>query len=509
MLLTAEYRRGYNGVEVLFLALAKLIKGLKLMIGREKEVAELIDLYNRNKAELVAIYGRRRVGKTYLVDETLKNKITFRHAGLSPIEEKGQYTGQPQKKQLQAFYYSLISQGMKKDHCPSDWLEAFFMLEMYLQSIDDGSRQVIFLDELPWMDTPKSGFITGFEAFWNGWACHRNVMVVISGSANSWMEDKLINNHGGLYGRVTYEIKLSPFSLRECELLLKENGISLSRYDIVQSYMILGGIPFYLNYFKRGSSLAQNIDELFFKKGAKLFLEYNRLFSSIFTNPDVVREIVNLLGKRSKGYTRKEIVSLTGIADGGTLSKSLNALIASDFVIKYVPFECGKRDAHYKLVDPFCIFYQRFVENKDFLTEGFWQQNVETQAIVSWRGYAFENVCFNHIPVIKRALGISGVSTKESAWTKTGDNEKGTQIDMLILRKDNIVNMCEMKFYSEEFTVDKDYDALLRNRQSILYEYLPKKSAIHNTLITTYGVKDNEYKWSFEKVITLEDLFAY
>ena len=477
------------------------------MIGRKKEISELLELYGREKAELVAVYGRRRVGKTYLVDETFKGRITFRHAGLSPVEGDGQYSGQPLKNQLQAFYYSLITQGMKKDHCPKDWLEAFFMLEMYLQDIDDGSRQLIFLDELPWMDTPKSGFITGFEAFWNGWACHRNIMVVISGSANSWMEDKLINNHGGLYGRVTYEIKLSPFTLKESELLLKEKGIALSRYDIVQSYMIFGGIPFYLNYFKRGYSLAQNVDELFFGKGAKLSLEYGRLFSSLFTNPDMTKGIVKILGTRSKGYTRKEIISKSGYSDGGSLTKSLSALIASDFVIKYVPFGCGKREEHYKLIDPFCIFYLKFVENRDSMTYGFWVQNVDSQPIVTWRGYAFENVCFNHIPKIKRALGISGISSEESAWTKTGDEDKGTQIDLLILRKDNVVNMCEMKFYSDDFVVDREYDELLRRRQSILYEKLPRKNTISNTLITTYGIKDNEYKWAFENVITMEELF--
>lgn len=478
------------------------------MIGRKKEVAELLELYDGEKAELIAIYGRRRVGKTYLVDETFKNRITFRHAGLSPIEEDEQYKGQPLKKQLQAFYYSLITQGMKKDHCPKDWMEAFFMLEMHLQNIDDGSRQLVFLDELPWMDTSKSGFITGFEAFWNGWACHRNIMVIISGSANSWMENKLINNHGGLYGRVTYEIKLLPFSLNECEQLFQERGIHISRYDIVQSYMIFGGIPFYLNYFKRGYSLAQNVDELFFVKGAKLALEYDRLFSSVFTNPDMTKGIVKVLGARSKGYTRKEIIRETGYSDGGRLTQNLNALIASDFVIKYIPFGCGKREEHYKLVDPFCIFYLKFVENRDSMIDGFWQQNVDAQPIVSWRGYAFENVCFCHISEIKKALGINGISTKESAWTKTGKDDKGAQIDLLIIRKDNVVNMCEMKFYSDVFVVDKDYDMLLRHRQSVLFENLPKKNTIHNTLVTTYGIKNNEYKWAFENVITMEDLFC-
>ena len=474
------------------------------MIGREKEISELMTRYDKKDAELVAVYGRRRVGKTYLVDETFKGRITFRHAGLSPVEMDERSSERPLKMQLQAFYYSLISYGMKKDHCPSDWLEAFFMLETYLQEKDDGGRQLIFLDEFPWMDTPKSGFITAFEAFWNNWACHRNVMVVVSGSATSWMKDKLINNHGGLYGRVTCEIKLEPFTLRECELLLNEAGVKFSRYDIVQTYMILGGIPFYLNYLKRGYSLAQNIDELFFTKGAKLNMEYDRLFASVFTNPQMMKEIIRFLNTSSCGFTRKEIALKTGYSEGGTLT----ALIASDFIIKYVPFGLGKRAEHYKLVDPFCIFYLDFVDKQDSLHEGFWLQNVNSQQIVTWRGYAFENVCFNHIKQIKESLEIGGIASTQSAWTKSGNAELGTQIDMIISRKDNVVNMCEIKFYSDDFEVDKKYDGVLRNRQKLLSEVIPKKSTVQNTLITTFGIKDNEYRWSFDRVITMDGLFA-
>ena len=232
------------------------------VIGRKQEVRELIELLNGNRAEFVAVYGRRRVGKTFLVDETLGRYITFRHAGLSPIDENGRQN--LMKDQLQHFYHSLLSQGMKKSHQPTSWLEAFYMLEVHLQNIDDGSRQVVFIDELPWMDTPRSKFVMALEGFWNNWACHRhNLMLVVCGSANSWMLDNLVNNHGGLYGRVTYEIRLMPFTLKECEAFFQNRGIKMSRYDIVQSYMMLGGIPFYLNYFKKGLSLAQNIDDLF------------------------------------------------------------------------------------------------------------------------------------------------------------------------------------------------------------------------------------------------------
>ncbi|MDO4803478.1 MAG: ATP-binding protein [Lachnospiraceae bacterium] len=477
------------------------------MIGREKETLELEELYNRDKAELVAIYGRRRVGKTYLVDETFKGRITFRHAGLSPMELSEQYRERPMKQQLRAFYYSLITQGMKKSHCPEDWLEAFFLLEMHLQQIDDGSRQLVFFDELPWMDTPKSGFVTGLEAFWNGWACHRNVMVIVAGSATSWIQDKLIDNHGGLYGRVTYEIKLEPFTLRECESLFMNRGVRLSRYDIVQSYMIFGGIPYYLNYFQRGKSLARIVDEMFFMKGARLVKEFDRLFSSIFSNPDMMKAIVKALSARSMGCTRKEISGQTGYSEGGSLTKALNALIASDFVMRYVPFGCGKREEHYKLVDSFCIFYLRFVDDYSALPDTFWQQNTASQSINAWRGYLFENVCFNHIEQIKSSLGISGVSTTHSAWTKKTGEGGGTQIDLIISRKDNVVNMCEIKFYGELFAVDKNYDLLLRHRRNLLSEEISPKSVVHATLITTYGIKNNEYRWSFDNVITMDDLF--
>lgn len=474
------------------------------MIGRKQEVSELNRIYNRNKAELVAIYGRRRVGKTFLVDETFEGKITFRHAGLSPEKEDPRGL---LKLQLEHFYNSLDIQGMEKCDKPTNWLEAFLLLEKFLQTKDDGSRQVVFLDELPWLDTPKSGFIRAFEAFWNTWGCHRkNLMVIVCGSANSWIQDKLINNHGGLYNRVTYEMKLSPFNLSECEQLYKEYNVNMSRYDIVQSYMIFGGIPYYMGYINPKMSLAQNVDNLFFNRDAVLRDEYNRLFASIFTNPNVEKNIVSLLYTRNAGYTRKEIVEKLKITDGGSLSKNLNALISSDFVIKYVPFGFGKREEHYKLIDPFCIFYLHFIEGQKN-GEKFWQQNATSASISSWRGFAFENVCFNHIEQIKFALGIPAVITETSAWSKKEDDTDGVQIDLLINRNDNVINMCEIKYYSGPFKVDKEYYAKILGRQTILSEKVSSKTSIHSTLITTFGLTDNEYSSAFVNTVTLEDLF--
>lgn len=478
------------------------------MIGRRDEINELNNLYNNGKAELVAIYGRRRVGKTFLVDQVFKGKFTFKHAGLSPVETGEMKGGSPLRKQLKHFYNSLIMQGMKKSRCPSDWLDAFLLLEQFLESKDTGERILVFLDELPWLDTQRSGFVTAFEGFWNNWGCHKeNLMVVVCGSSTTWIMDKLINSHGGLYNRVTHEIKLSPFTLRECEEYFISENIKFSKYDIVCAYMILGGIPYYLSYFKRGLGLPQNIDNMFFSRGAKLKFEYDRLFGSVFNRPEMMRNIVEVLSGKNCGYTRNEIAAKTGYTIGGSLTDVLNALIASDFVIKYVPFGMSKRDVYYKLVDPFCMFYIKFVEGQSSLNNFFWMHNHLSQSIVSWRGFAFENVCFNHIEQIKQALGISGISSKQSAWSKRPDDEVGTQIDMIIERKDNIVNMCEMKFYNKKYSVDKGYHEKLVNRRDLLEEMLPKRMAIHNTLITTEGLKYNEYGNFFDNVIVLDDLF--
>jgi hypothetical protein len=468
------------------------------MIGRKSEIEELNKLYNSDKSQLVAIFGRRRIGKTYLVDETFKGRITFRHAGLSPTEENN--TGML-KAQLEHFHYSMQLQGVECDKVPESWFEAFFMLEKHLQSVDDGKRQLIFLDELPWLDTPKSRFMTAFEGFWNTWGCHRdNLMVVVCGSANSWIMDKLINNHGGLYNRVTYEIKLLPFTLHECEEFYESNNIKMSRYDIAQSYMVFGGIPYYMGYIQGGKSLEQNIEDLFFARKPKLRDEYDRLFSSIFTKPETMKSVVKLLYNRNAGYTRSEITEKLGMSDGGTFSKIINALIASDFVIQYTPFGKGMK-VHYKLADPFCLFYLHFVDGKKH-----WNQ--ASQQVVVWRGLAFENICFNHIDQIKKTLGISGVITEQSAWSKRSDDTDGTQIDLLISRRDNVMNMCEIKYYSDDFVVNKDYYRKLLHRQEILSAEIPKKTSIHNTLITTFGLNYNEYSGIFSNVITLDDLFS-
>lgn len=485
-----------------------------MIVGRKKEINKLNELYDSPYAELVALYGRRRVGKTFLIDETFGEKIVFRHSGLSLVEEEqsDDYKGRSRmKNQLKHFSRSMKEAGMKNAKTPASWLDAFYMLEDFLTERNDGkSRLLVFIDEIQWLDTPRSGFMTGFEAFWNGWACHRsNVMVIVCGSSSSWVLDKLINNHGGLYDRVTCEMQLLPFSLKECEDYFKSRNIVMSRYDIVQAYMMVGGIPYYLRYFNRGRSLAQNIEDIFFADNAPLKYEFDRLFHSLFGNPEVMKKIVVALNTRTRGFTRQELIRETKEKDCGEFSGFLKALISGGFITRYVSFGSGKRDEMYRLADPFCIFYLRFV--KDTLGKKIKWTNLEsTNPVVIWRGLAFENVCFNHVEQIKVALGIGNVSTEESLWSKHGDEEtKGTQIDLIIKRKDNVVNMCEIKFYNNLFAVNKDYHFVLEDRKELLKPLIPKRAVVHSTLITTYGLKKNEYFDDFISTVLMDDLFRF
>lgn len=386
-------------------------------------------------------------------------------------------------------------------------MEAFEMLIDLLESNGMKRRRVIFLDEMPWMDTPRSGFMTAFEHFWNGWASGKNnLILIVCGSATSWINDTLINNHGGLFDRVTRSVHLSAFDLKESRALLKNLGIPTNEYDLVQSQMIFGGIPFYLSNFRKDFSLAQNIDRMFFDKDAKLKSEFSRLFSSSFSNAEVCEKIVRILFKRKYGYTRDELAKMLGMTTGGTFSKMLEGLESSDFIISYRNLR-DKRKIYYKLIDSFCLFWMNFIDGKKTNDRHFWQNSQNSPALDSWRGFAFENLCFAHLEQIRRSLGISGVNTEVSTWIYDGDEEHdGAQIDMVLTRADNVINLCEMKFGKAEFAVTKDYDKRIRERTETFREVEKSRKTIHNTLITTYGLKRNEYSSQFQSVVTIEDL---
>lgn len=474
------------------------------LIGRQHEIEEIERIYRSGRPEFVVIYGRRRVGKTFLVTQALKGRITFHHTGLYP--EEGEKN--PKKTQLESFYFSLLNHGLEGYQKPKSWMEAFYELEQLLIKLDDGSRQVVFLDELPWMDTPKSGFLSAFEGFWNGWCSDRdNIMLVVCGSATSWILDNISHNEGGLYGRSTQEIKLSPFTLRNCEEYFEREEIELSRYDIVQCYMVFGGIPYYLSQFRKGLSFERNTDNILFGSKPRLNDEFNRLFRAIFSNPEDCKKIIRLLASRHSGFTREEIAKATGLPYGGGLSDTLSALAESDFIFRYTPF--GERGTveRYKLIDNFCLFWIKYVEPHKNDTS-FMSDSITSDIMKSWRGIAFEETCRQHIPQIKRALGIEGVKTKTSAWSIKGDDDKdGAQIDLLIDRADNIVNLCEMKFAGDSYVIDKEENMKIRHRLDALQQNLSPKQKPHLTLVTTFGVAYGKYSGIVQNQVTIDHLF--
>lgn len=470
------------------------------IIGRKQEILELEELYSNGRSEFVVLYGRRRIGKTFLVNELFKDRFTFSHTALSPVEIAGKDL---MRMQLRHFTHSLIRYGAEITQEPTNWLDAFFILENMLEKRSADERILVFIDELPWLDTPRSGFLTAFEAFWNGWGSRRsNLMLVVCGSAVSWISDKLLGSKGGLYNRTTAEIKLKQFSLNECEEFFRSRNIMLDRYDILQSYMIFGGVPYYLDFFSKGTSLAGNVDRMIFNRKGKLSNEFERLFSSIFTNPEEAEKVIKALADKRIGYTREELLKQTGIADGGGFTKLLRSLEESDFIRKFRYFGEKAKHTRYRLVDNFCLFHLYFLHRKTTDDPQFWQHNQNSPSINSWRGFAFENVCADHVWQIKFALGISGVHTETFSW-----RGRESQIDLIIDRDDRLINLCECKFSSREFVIDKEYDTVLRERQAAFLEETGTRKSTMMTLITPFGLKRNEYFGRIQNTITSEDLF--
>lgn len=481
---------------------------MSIVIGRKREQQLLFRLSRTERSEFLAVYGRRRVGKTYLIREAFHNDFTFSHTGLAPLTEDDETKVYTLRDQLRHFYRSLQLYGYKGKKCPTNWLDAMYMLEDLLNEKYNGERMTIFIDELPWMDTPKSHLVRAIDALWNSWCNGRNVLLIVCGSAASWMLDNVINQNGGLYGRTTSEMKLEPFTLAETEQYFRLLGAQMSRYDIIQAYMAMGGIPYYMNFWQPDMSLVQNMDYIFFARNAKLKKEFSRLFRSLFTNPENYVQIVRLLGKRHSGYSRKEICEKTGIESGKTLTRTLEALEASDFIQLYQPFSAGKREQRYRLIDPYCLFYLHFMDGDSKNDPHFWQNNYLGASLTSWRGIAFEEVCFLHAQSIKRALGIEGIASNESGWIVRGDGEKeGAQVDMVISRADNVVNLCEMKFYGDSYLPTKEDDLRLRHRITALSELLGKRQSLHITLVTTFGLSQGMYSGLFTQCVTLDDLF--
>lgn len=468
------------------------------IVGREAERKLLQRYQESEKSELVALYGRRRVGKTYLIRCTFRDEFDFSFTGMYETSKT---------LQLRRF-----AKQLGVDETPKDWFEAFDLLRDHLIALKK-KTVTVFLDELPWMDTRNSHFLEAFSMFWNTWPMGTSLLkLYVCGSSTSWMLNKFIGDKGGLYGRTSRTIYLRPFTLRETgQYLTAVKNFTLTNRQILDIYMIMGGIPYYLDMLDPELSVNRNIDELFFASNAPLRAEYEFLFRSLFSNSDRYRKVVEILSQKLKGMTRKEILE-TLKSDGGSLSKVLEDLSACDFIRSYSAIGKKNKSCIYQLTDLFCLFHIRFVTNEREQDEHYWT-NLPEGMKNAWSGYAFEQVCLHHIPQIKNKLGISGVFSNVFSWNSgpftddDGTKWNGGQIDLLIDRRDDVINICEIKYSSEQYVITKDYEHHMMDRISLFRHCTHTRKSLVNTFITTYGVKKNIHSTSIQKEVTMDDLF--
>ena len=467
------------------------------VIGRKKTKQRMLDIYNSGNPEFVAMYGRRRVGKTFLIRQLFENELIFDLTGLA---------NSTTERQLFNFNIAINAASNQEFDVVGDWLFAFEQLRKVIEK-SKKMRKVVFIDEIPWLDTPLSGFLSALEHFWNGWACTRNdVMLIVCGSATSWIINKLVNNHGGLHNRLTATIHLQPFTLAETELYLQSQGIEYTPYQIAECYMVMGGIPYYLSKLQRGLSVAQNIDNLFFASDAELKDEFKNLYASLFRNATDYIKIVETLSKKTKGLTRNEILETTKMKSGGTFSEILKDLEQCGFIRRYQMPKKRKYDVLYQLLDQYTLFYFRYLENFDGQDEHFWENISNSSQHNTWAGYAFEILSLLHINEIKNALGISGVQTAIYAW-RSEKSTPASQIDLLIDRKDGIVNICEMKFHNTQYEITKADDENFRNKIAAFRTESRTRKAVHLVMLTSFGVAKNKYYSTIQREIQLVDLF--
>lgn len=471
------------------------------LIGRERECAELERCLATDRSELVIVYGRRRIGKTFLVEQYFDKKFDFWYVGAHGLTSRAQ---------LRMFAKTLKEYSGKSSYQFSDWFDAFDALKDYLATLPSDRKRLVFIDEMPWMDTGRSSFVAALENFWNGWAMSQeNIMLIATGSATSWMRDKLIGNKGGLHARVTCQLHIRPFTLHEVELYLEKLGMEWSRYNILQAYMLLGGVPYYYSILSPSLSLAQNIDALCFSPDGKLRIEFDELYNALFQNADCYITVTKLLAESKSGMTFQEISKQIHL-EGSKLTRVLNNLERCDFIERWSQFGKKKQGERFRLVDFYTKFYYKYIANNNTKDEQWWTKNCDKTAILSWMGNCFELVCLGHHRQIKAALGIAGVSTSISTWCcKPNEEEQtpGAQIDMLIDRADHIIHLCEMKFSNDAYIISKDYETSLRDRSG-LFRYMTntKKSVVH-TFVTTYGVANGKHKSIVHSEVTMDDLF--
>jgi len=469
------------------------------IVGRLHEQAELWRFFSSGKPEFIAVTGRRRIGKTYLIKELFADKISFYFSGAIGKKITNGY-------QLSMFDDAIAEYGGDEKPASSNWADAFNKLKRLFQTSNE-ERKVIFIDELPWLDIPKSDFLPALDRFWNSFlSTRKDIMLIVCGSATSWIVKNLFENKGGLHNRVTGRIRLAQFSLKESEAFFKELGVVMNKYQIAESLMVFGGVPYYLNMFDKRLGPTQNIDRLLFAENAPLKNEFNEVYRSLFRAPERHIRIVNALSKTKSGLTRDEIINKAKIPGGGNLTKTLSELEQCGFIDRYADFTKSKKNAYYRLIDPFTLYWIKYVKNNVSKDDYYWTNLIDGGGRRSWSGHAYEMLCLRHVSQIKQKLGISGISTEVLSW-RSKESKPGAQIDLLISRRDDVINLCEMKNSLHPITLNAKDDKDLQHKKEVFLAETGTRKAIHITMVTTYGITDKGHRASVQSEVVLEDLF--
>ena len=469
-----------------------------IITGREAEKSALKQYYESGAPEFLVLYGRRRVGKTFLIREYFNRKFDFYTTGLANGKKE---------EQLRAWNNAIKKSFGGSQENATNWFDAFELLKNKLERLNKSKRKLLFIDEIPWMDTQKSGFLTSLEYFWNGWASGRkDIFLIICGSATSWVVKNIFKNRGGLYNRVTRRMRLLPFTLKETEAYLTEREIELGRYRVCEAYMIFGGVPYYYSLIGKGLSLPQNIDALCFAEDGMLRGEFIELYATLFRNSEKYVKTITALGTKAKGLTRDEIINAAGLSSGGGLTQVLEELELCGFIRSFPNYMMDENLILYQLIDPFSLFHLRFIKGTRPKNPRFWTNNLESPSLTAWKGYAFEQVCLLHSEQIKQALGLMAISTEISSW-RSKRSSPGAQIDLLIDRKDGIINLCEIKYSKSEYRISAKDEAQLRNKIAVFEAETRTRKAVHLTMVTTYGVAANSHSGHVHSEVILDDLF--
>ena len=471
-----------------------------ILVGRKYEQERLQMIVESKEAEFVVVYGRRRIGKTFLINNFFNDQYDFKLTGIAKKDKKAQ---------LSNFAEALNRYGDGTKYSkPRTWFEAFEMLRRLLEAKKKEGKFIVFIDELPWLDTRGSNLVSALEHFWNDWAAtQHDLVLIVCGSATSWITNKILKNRGGLHNRVTQKIYLHPFCLAEVKEYLISRDILLDEREIAECYMIMGGVPFYLKHLRRGRSLAQCIDEMFFTDKGSLDGEFEALYSSLFEKSDAYVKVVEALSTKNKGLSREEILKATKLIDNGHFSKVLKDLIDCEFIRSYKGYGNTTKVGLFQLIDPFTFFHFKFIKKHGTSDSPFWQFQMGTHLHDTWKGFAFEQLCLNHHRQIEKHLGINGIVTNVFSWTSPSDADTKAQIDLIIKRSDKVVNLFEMKYYDGIYQMKRKDKEDIERRVFSFRNANAVRGAIHPILVTSVGLKQNEYSGVFQSIITLKDLF--